>query len=109
MALIDDVRGICSRLGSAGWGEIFAAHGLNLAAGDLATELSRPLQIRREREEVQDFSPTGVLAIEPGRPAASLLYHVLAVPDVPSSSRVTAFATFDDLDTLENYIFATAR
>jgi len=110
VALIDDVRVICRRLASAGWRDLFGVHGLDLEAANLAAELARPLQtIQRDRPEVRDFSVAANRGIEPGRPSGSLLYHLLALPDVRPALDHDAFPSLLDLDTIENYIFATAR
>src|SRR4051812_26225056 len=98
MALIDDMKAICHRLASAGWQDLFGDHGLDLEAADLAHELARPLPgIRRDRPEVRDFSASANRGIEPGRPSASLLYHVLALPDVRPALTHHAFPTLLEL------------
>ena len=109
MTLIDEVRMICRRLAAAGWREFLAVHGLDLEADDLRAELSKALPVRRERPEVQDFTLAGVRGIEPGQPAASLLYHLLALPDVHPAQPHLSFPTLQELDTIENYIFASAQ
>jgi hypothetical protein len=110
VALIGEVKTICRRLASAGWRDLFKVHGLDLEATNLADEFARPLStIDRGRPEVRDFSVTANRGIEPGRPCASLLYHLLALPDVRPGPDPAAFPTLLELDTIENYIFAAAR
>lgn len=111
--LLDSVRTLLVRLAPHGWGELLKQHGLDITA-NLATELSKPLRPDRAAPGFEDFSPEGVRAIEPGIPARSLLYHALASPLVhpPGSGgslNQEAYPTLEELDTLENYIFATAR
>jgi hypothetical protein len=90
-------------------------HGLRLRAPNLARELGRRLDtIDRRIAGFEDFTDAGTRAIEPGAPAASLLYHALASPNVhPTASgrpaRAAAYPTLDDLDVIENYIYSLAR
>ncbi len=53
-----------------------------------------------------DFA--GMNMIKPGFPAFSLLYHALASPRVRPAS-VTAYPELEQLDVLENYIYALAE
>lgn len=43
--------------------------------------------------------------VEPGNPSLSLLYHMLASPRVKDSA-IVAYPSYQELDVLENYIFA---
>lgn len=110
MALIDEVKAICGRLAGKEWGDVFARHGLNLAAGDLEKELERKLpRIDRTVPGFEDFTLEGIRAIEPGSPARSLLYHALASPEVTRDAcgqELTFFPTLAELDTIENYLWA---
>ena len=97
-----------------------ALHGLRLDAktlkhpASLEKELLRRLPgIDRSVKGFEDFSPAGRRAIEKGQPERSLLYHALASPlvhpfgdDVPDED---SYPTLEDLDTLENYIYALKR
>jgi hypothetical protein len=109
MALLDQVRDVCRRLASHGWAELFAAHGLDTAAGDLGGELARPLPaIDRDLPGFEDFAAEGERGIEPGTPARSLLFHALASPNVtvgPDGRDLTDFATPAELAAVENYVF----
>src|SRR4029450_2686438 len=83
MTLNDEIRRLCTRLVTQGWRDAFLVHGLDLAARDLEAELSRNLPgINRSIKGLEDFSEVGRKAIEPGSLANSLLYHMLASPDV---------------------------
>lgn len=109
MALIDEVRAVCERLAPAGWGELFARHGLDLRAEDLRAELLRELPgIDRGLPGFDDFAAEGARAIEPGRPARSLLYHALASPTVLAGVDGQALGTFPtlaELSLVEDLVF----
>jgi hypothetical protein len=114
MTLLQQVQAICARLAPLGWQGLLERHGLNLQAADLAAELAKPLK-RIDRLGVPgfaDFHADAVRAIEPGNPAMSLLYHALASPGVHPTSNglpaanLAAYPTLEELDTLENYIYA---
>lgn len=109
MALIDDVTAACERLAPAGWGGLLAAHGLDIGAADLRTELLRELaDIDRDVPGFEDFAEEGTRGIEPGRPAQSLLYHAFASPNVltqVSGQPLEAFPTLDEIDAVENLVF----
>jgi hypothetical protein len=119
MPLIDQVRTLLNRLlGRApGWGDLLRAHdNLNVVdPPDLAAELARPLaHVDRTLPGFRDYAPEGRRAIEPGDPARSLLYHALASPLVhpptaggPPSPEV--YPTLEELDVVENYVYAAAR
>src|SRR5580704_17140838 len=62
------------------------AAGLDIGKADLAAELARKLAIDRSVPGFEDFSLAGTRGIEPGFPAASLLYHAFASPDVHPSA-----------------------
>jgi hypothetical protein len=114
MALIDPVKKACDRLADKGWAALLARHGLDIGKTDLAKELVRPLAIDRGVPGFGDFCTAGKRGIEPRRPAASLLYHAFASPDVhPTLSGQLAdandaYPTLAELDAVENYIFALA-
>ncbi|HLG05045.1 MAG TPA: hypothetical protein VI383_02765, partial [Gemmatimonadales bacterium] len=112
MPLINEVQRLCARLAPMGWGELFAAHGLNITSAALARELARPLKrIDRSLPGFQDFCADGLRGIEPGIPARSLLYHGLASPAVTGAPRIRlrGYPTLAELDLVENYIFAARR
>ena len=116
MALIDDVKVVCDRLAGAGWRDLLRRHGLDIGAPDLAAELARNLTgIDRAVPGFQDFHPDAVRGVEPGVPCMSLLYHAFASPAVHLSQDGTpvsdphAYPTLDDLDIIENYIYARAN
>ncbi|MEM8780312.1 MAG: hypothetical protein AAGF26_15870 [Cyanobacteria bacterium P01_G01_bin.49] len=115
MALIDEVKQICDRLAPLGWGELFQQQGLDITASDLSQELSKSLTVDRTLPGFADFAPNGDRAIEPASPARSLLYHALASPAVHltdnglPASNPDVYATLEELDILENYIYSVAN
>jgi hypothetical protein len=107
--LIDTVAATCRRLAPAGWGELLAAHGLDITAADLRAELLRPLpDIRRDTPGIEDFAAEGTRGIEPGRPAHSLLLHAFASPNVVADGGgqpLGAFPTLAEIAAVENLVF----
>lgn len=110
MALIDEVKKICSRLAPQGWRDLLLQHGLDIAATDLAKELAKPLsRINRSLPGFEDFAFEGKRGIEPGNLARSLLFHAFASPNVVKTTNdrdLTDFPTLGELDTIENYVYA---
>ncbi len=75
MALIDEVTTMCRRLAPAGWASMLRHHGLDIEAPDLAAEYARQLEaVDRSAPGFEHFAPNGCRGVEPGDPAASLLY-----------------------------------
>ena len=109
MALIDEVKKVCARLATEGWGELLALHGLDISADDLAAELAKELpNVRRSVSGFEDFAHEGRRGIEPGHPARSLLYHALASTAVlrkADGGHLTAFPTLAEIEAVENYVF----
>ncbi len=113
MALIDEVKTVLNTLASHGWSDLFARHGLDISANDLAAELGRNLpNVDRTIPGFEDFALEGTRGIEPGSPARSIVYHALASPYVhptgdgmPSDDQED-YPTLEQLDVIENYIFA---
>ena len=82
-SLIAEVGTACKRLASTGWRDLMLLHGIDIAAKDLAHELTKPLEnIDRSVPGFEDFAWEGTRGIEPGRPALSLLFHAFASPHV---------------------------
>lgn len=104
--LVDAVRSACGRLArGGGWLELLRErHGLDLAADDLAGELSRPLdRIDRSVPGFEDFAAEGVRGIEPGgSPARSLMFHALASPRVRG---LDVYPTPAEIEAVENYVY----
>lgn len=99
------------RLGPAGWTALIAratGGALDFAAADLMAELSRPVSIDRSISGLQDFAASGVRGIEPGKPAASLLYHLLASPNVRDDS-LTAYPTLAEIEAVEDAVYAARQ
>lgn len=119
MALIDQVKTICDRLGPLGWRAYFRAVTANAldiqkpAPAALRAELTRNLpSINRGLPGLEDFASGGQKAATAGQPSLSLLYHVLASPLVTRDhlgSPFDGYATPAELDTLENFIFSLAQ
>src|SRR5262245_5552391 len=110
--LLDQVRKVCQRLKTVGWGELLEHHGLDIGAADLDRALLEPLtSIDRRVPGFEDFALEGQRGIEPGQPARSLLYHALASPRVgagEASAAVTIFPTPAEIETVENFVYASA-
>jgi len=113
--LIDRVAAACKRLAPQGWRELLALHGLDISAGDLASELLRPVRPNRSVPGFEDFAWEGMRAIEPGQPALSLLFHAFASPRV--IGRTTAsndlpqlndYPTPAEIEAVENYVFGAS-
>lgn len=109
MALIEQVKQICTRLAPHGWRELLLHQGLDITATDLEAELAKELQnIDRNIEGFNDFALEGIRGIEPRKPARSLLFHALAAPSVVKNvdgSELTAFPTLAELEIIENYVY----
>ena len=122
MALINDVKRICDRLADAGWRDLMLKHGIDIKQGSaqkLAKALDAEVDVDATIPGFGDFIKDRARGIEPGDPAASLLYHALASPGVhlapgegtplgALSQPITDFPSVEELDTVENYIFAKA-
>ncbi|WPU99205.1 hypothetical protein SNE26_24640 [Mucilaginibacter sp. cycad4] len=81
----------------------------DVSADALATVFAKPLNNMNNFSGLDDFA--GMRLIEPGRPSMSLLYHVLASPRVKpvldgSPMPASCFPSLEQLDILENYIYA---
>jgi len=111
-SLLSSVQEILARLANGGWDKVFQQHGLDVFASDLQAELLRPLDnIDRNSPGFEDFAEAGIRAIEPGKPALSLLIHGLASPNVVSyieseqEVELTTFPTPAELEKLENLVY----
>ena len=125
MALIDDVKQICDRLANAGWRDLMLKHDIDISqssAQKLADALDAEVDIDRSVSGFEDFIKDKGRGIEAGDVAASLLYHAFASPGVQSvpdpneetpigslNRLITDFPTVEELNTIENYIFAKAN
>ena len=108
MSLLESVTRTCQRLAPGGWHSLLLAHGLDLLAPSLKAELLKPLTIDRTLAGFEDFCPDGYRAIEPGRPAQSLLYHALASPQVTTDEtglQLRTFPTLAEIEAVLNYVF----
>ena len=112
MALIDDLGATLEDLAGRGWGGLFRSHGIVIDGGDLAADLERPLDgIDRNLPGFLGFTSAGQRAVTPGDPARSLLYHVLASPNVHPSEGLgpEVYPSLAELDLVENYVYSRAR
>jgi hypothetical protein len=103
-----------------GWGEFFRRElGVNLTlTGELLTrELIRDIDktdwqklasLKRQKKGFDDFA--GKKLLTPGSPSLSLLYHALASPRVkPFGNTQHKYPSIEQLDSLENYIYALQK
>jgi len=116
MALIDDVKDIIDELAPHGWKELFERHGLDISATDFRGEIKRDLSdtIDRSFPGFEDFAMEGTSGIDAGKPALSLLYHALASPnvlwsDLNKTEEIAVFPSFEQLNIVENFIYAESR
>jgi hypothetical protein len=111
VAMIDDVKAVCTSLSGAGWRNLLlkVTNGeFDMLSDDLADALVAPLaEIDRSEPGFEDFAASGIRAIEAREPARSLLYHALASPRVQGTSGfpVDGFPTPVQLQTIENYVY----
>ncbi|WP_124515818.1 hypothetical protein [Burkholderia ubonensis] len=108
LMLIDEVHALLLGL-SAPWREAFKRHGLDLSDSstpeETANRLRQPLPIDWDDPRVHDLCPSTERAIEPGDPARSLIYHMLALSECPSPD---GGVRLEAIDLLENYIDSLA-
>ncbi|WP_322026770.1 hypothetical protein [Burkholderia sp. BCC1977] len=109
--LLATVTAALQRLAPLGWSELFAHHGLNIEAADLAGEFTKRLpHIDRTIPGFEDFALEGAQAVEPGWPARSLLYHAFASPSVTkrnmSNDPLEGYPTLAEIEAVENYVYA---
>ena len=112
MSLINAVERACARLAPAGWHELLLQHGLDITSAALREELAKPLHINRTLPGFEDFSADGIRGIEAGRPAASLLFHAFASPNVTCAIQgeaLRAYPTPAEIEHLLNYVYACAK
>ena len=116
MNTLAELRLVAERLVAVGWNEGLGKHGLDLKAAltrddeGFAEALAADLAVDRNVPGFDDFTTAGSRAIEPGKPAASLLYHAMASPFVhpdgtASPGDASQYPTLAELDAVENYIF----
>jgi len=106
--LVDEVHALLLEL-PVPWREAFERHGLDLSDSstpeETAKRLSRPLPIDWDDPGIHDLCRDTTRAIEPGDPARSLIYHMLALSTCPSPD---AGVRLEAIDLLENYIDSLA-
>ncbi|HJZ99652.1 MAG TPA: hypothetical protein VKE70_24245 [Candidatus Solibacter sp.] len=111
MRLIDQVVEVCKYLTKQGWADyLLTISDLKIKQSDsaaLEAELLRPLaKIERGAAGIEDFALEGTRAIEPGQPARSFLFHVLASPGVGAGVKgIRAMPAPEHLEIIENYVY----
>ncbi len=92
------------------WTPYLKAAGLNLSKAsshDFFSLLLEPLSVNYELKGLEEFARDGNRGIEPGDPARSLFYHVLASPHVqPEGLPTDAYLTLADIELIENCVYA---
>jgi hypothetical protein len=90
------------------WVDLFKSVAeLDLRSSTLAQDLLVQRRIDRALPGFGDFDPASNVAILPGDPASSLLYHALASPLVkPAGATAKDYPKVIDLDLIENYILS---
>ena len=115
MALIDDVKTICDRLGPRGWGDLLRA----VTGGSLNIEQPSPSALRSALQAeiaridltmpgFEDFNAAGRRAITPSKLSESLLYHALASPRVvrgASGILLQDLPRLLEIETVENFVY----
>lgn len=111
--LIDQVAAVLTRLADAGWADLFARHGLDIRAANLAEELARPVSVDWTAPGFEDFAHEGCRGIEPGKPALSIVYHALSSPRVVDYIDADAtivpireFPSLADIEWVEDYVYS---
>ncbi|RQS59106.1 hypothetical protein DID96_35455 [Burkholderia sp. Bp8963] len=106
--LVDEVHALLLEL-SEPWRDAFKRHGLDLSDSrtpeETAKRLRQPLPIDWDDPRIHDLCPATERAIEPGDPARSLIYHMLALSECPSPD---GGVRLEAIDLLENYIDSLA-
>ena len=116
MTLLNEVQIILNKLSENGWHKLLNdAANLNIKAGNLEEELlEKPLNIDRTFPGFKEFALEGNRGISPGKPAHSLLYHVMASPLVLWSNKqkteeLSYFPSLEEIETIENYIYSVSK
>ena len=103
-------------------GELMLKHGIDIrksSGSALEAELLKDVDVDRTIPGFEDFISDRAAGVTPGHVAGSLLYHAFAAPTVTRvptdgpgipglTAELTEFPTLEELDALENYIFAKA-
>ena len=99
---------ILERLGP-GWRQYLGSAGLGLSDAtkqDFAARLKARIHINFDLPGLEDFSRAACRGIEPGDPARSLLYHVLASPGViPEGVPDDLYPLPHEIEIVENFVF----
>src|SRR5215470_16154624 len=108
MTLIDRVWLVWERL-RPHWSGYLKSAGLDLTnttKDTLKEDLTRPVNVDFGLHGVEDFAREGRRGIEPGNPARSLFFHVLASPNVILNGlHDEGYATPGEIEAVENYVY----
>ena len=107
MALEEQALGYLRSL-SQPWVDLFKQVAqLDLASPNLKDDLIKERPIDRSLPGFRDFDSASKVAIRPGDPASSLVYHALASPLVkPPGAAPDSYPTVEQLEFVENYIWS---
>ena len=112
MRLVNELwENVLQPLAVVGWSASFNKIQLNLdvAEEDRESELAKVVDIDPNDPSFQDFALDRAKLIEPGEPAHSLLFHVLASPAFAPSQGNDRWPTPENLSLLLNVIFALRK
>jgi hypothetical protein len=108
LTLIDQAYEIWRRLEPA-WGGYLKEAGLDLTLTpkeDFRLALLRKIEVTYTIPGLEDFARNGCRGVEPGDPARSLLYHMLAAPGVtPDAILPKQYPTPQELQVMENLVY----
>jgi len=108
MALIDKVWLTWQRLRPY-WSDYLKSAGLDLTGATRDTfeeKLTSPVKVNFGLPGLEDFAREGCRGIEPGSPAQSLFFHVLASPNVILNGLPEKdYPTLAEIEAVENYVY----
>ncbi len=111
MALIDEMRETLTRLANGGWTPLFQRLGIDPDAPNLREQLLQPIPnigSIRSLAGFEELSRSAIRAIEPQKPAESILFYMLASPAVVGEADGHTFSAFPsaaDIESAENLVF----
>ena len=113
MNLENKIRQICKQLvlQDFGWKTLIeeVSNGeVDITADDL--DLLKPFNVNRSVKGFSGFSSSTAALVVPGLPEKSVLFHAFACPAVIENGKgkaLISFPTPEDIETLENYIYAS--
>jgi len=111
MALNDDLWNLWTKLAPP-WKTYLSRAGLKrVSRKTLASDLQAKLHIDFSLPGLEDLARETARAVEPGDPARSLLYHVLASPRVNPSGlkNQKGYPSLSQIELVENYVYSRSR